>query len=312
MNYIILLLEFIVLITSIGLFISKSEMVDGSPRIDINWNIALFITVILMIGINIRFICYGAYCFFSCGDESAEVQDAKKAVAIYRRAKAGKSLKAGLFGYENVDLNNLNQDDEETEFLGVSDPTEIKKIAEQNTKTLLQQNIADRQAVSKERVQARVQEHAAALKNRPNAKETAFTPHAIQVGGPLRTQGVVLAKPDEPLKPQMGGVYETKADHPFEAFGFGKLKPKPIPAGEEEGPLTYKKLGVQRPIGEEEGPGLARKKSIVKAKIPAGEEEGPGLARRKSIPGGSSAQRAMEAAMRGEGVGGASEEDEDE
>lgn len=280
MNYIILLLEFIVLIVSIGLFISKSEMTPNGPRIDINWNIALFITVILMIGINIRFICYGAYCFFSCGDESAEVQDAKKAVAIYRRAKAGKSLKAGMFGYENVDLNNLNQDDEETEFLGVNDPQEIKRIAEQNTKTLLQQNIADRQAVSKERVQARVQEHAAALKGRPVQKEAAFTPHAIQVGGqpaqPARgaSRGQVLARPGEQLLPQTqmgtgpGGAHVVKAtDHPFGFLGFGNKQSKQVPPVPQEPPKAP-------------APIVPRERSAPRAPAPLRKDSGSEMARR--------------------------------
>lgn len=235
MNYIILLFEFICLVTSIGLFIAKTDETPTGPQTSISWNVALLIATVVMIIINLRFICRGITCFFTCGDESPDVLAAKEAVAKYRRAKAGKDLSPGIFGYEDVNLNKLNQGDEENTFFGVTDPNEIKEIADRSTKNILAQNLEDRNKVSKQRIQERANEQQARLARRGILPEQQFKPTGGDLpvrGGEAQQGGIrglfkgteykgqVLAKPGEELLPQQqmgqgkGGAYITR-DNPF-------------------------------------------------------------------------------------------------
>lgn len=170
MNYIILVLEFIVLVTSIGLFIAKRDSTDGTWNV--NWTIALLVATILMIGMNISLVCYGMKCFFTCGsgDEmAAGADDAKKAVAIYRNVKQGKKAELGSFsGYRNIDLKHINNDlEEENLFLGAETPEEIQSIAKNATKAILAQRLKNRQVTTAKLVTDKTQELQKNLANRP-------------------------------------------------------------------------------------------------------------------------------------------------
>lgn len=172
MNYIFLVLEFIVLVTAIGLFIDKSK--DTDKDWNINWGIALLIATLLMIIINFRFVCYGAWCFFSCGqDNNPASEAAKKAVAAYRRVKEGKTAKGGFFEGGSVDLNKLDKDlEEQNLFLGVEDPEQVKAVAERATKDLLAQNLRDKQAFAKRTIDERTNENRKNLADRPGLLAT--------------------------------------------------------------------------------------------------------------------------------------------
>lgn len=169
MNYIILVLEFIVLVTSIGLFIAKKEAGDDGSW-NINWTIALLIATILMIGMNISTVCYGMKCFFTCGGgDEPGADDAKKAVAIYRNVKQGKKAELGTFsGYKNVDLKHINNDlEEENLFLGAETPEEIQTLAKNATKAILAQRLKERQTTTAKLVGDKTQELQRNLANRP-------------------------------------------------------------------------------------------------------------------------------------------------
>jgi len=172
MNIIISILEFIVLVTSIGMFFSKRDSTDGEWNT--NWGIAILVATLLMIAMNIKFVCSGIYCFFTCAvDNTPGAESAKKAVAIYRRVKEGKKAELGFGGYGNVDLKHLNQDlEEENLFLGAETPEEIESIAKRATKTVLAQNLKDRQEATRKIVQERVDEFGKVVANRPKDQRT--------------------------------------------------------------------------------------------------------------------------------------------
>lgn len=169
MNIIISILEFIVLVTSIGLFFAKREKTSPDGEWNTNWGVAILVATILMIGMNIKFICSGIYCFFTCAvDDTPGSESAKRAVAIYRRVKEGKKAELGMFGYGNVDLKHLNQDlEEERLFLGAETPEEIETIAKRATKTELDQRLRDRQEATKQLVGERTGEYQKVVAGRP-------------------------------------------------------------------------------------------------------------------------------------------------
>lgn len=178
MNIIISILEFIVLVTSIGLFFAKKDSTDGEWNT--NWGIAVIIAAILMIGMNIKFVCSGIYCFFTCAvDDAPGSESAKKAVAIYRRVKEGKKAELGWGGYGSVDLKHLNRDlEEENLFLGAETPEEIETIAKRATKTILAQNLKDRQEATTKLVGARAGEYEKVVAGRPKEQRIPTGPSA--------------------------------------------------------------------------------------------------------------------------------------
>lgn len=220
MNYIILLLEFIVLTISIGLFIAKRVDTPGGPSYDINWNIALIISAILLLAANAALVCRGVICFFTCGDESVQVTEAKNAVARYRRVKAGQSAKPGLFGYGSVDLNHLEDDpDEANLFVGIDDPVEIKNIADAATKSWQKNRAAQRSNLIQQRTNARVGEQDTNLARRNLFAEGATRP--------------VVTGPTQPTQPQLG--YAARLENALkqgdafsrDLFHATQAKPKP-------------------------------------------------------------------------------------
>lgn len=151
MNIIIAILEFMVLFMSIVLFtVEKTN--DGKNSWQ--WTLALVITVILMILMNIGTICRGLnWCIGPCGTAvSPDVEAAKEAVAAYRRVKAGGDPKAGLFDFSSVDLNKLNKDSEEKLIFRNLKPAQVAQVANTQVDKLLRNRIQKENEAGQEQI----------------------------------------------------------------------------------------------------------------------------------------------------------------
>ena len=140
MNVIIAMMEFVVLVLSIGLL--SAEINDTTGEWHLNWKLPLLGAAFFMIALNASFICTGItnflHCKWSCGDKSPEITEAEEAVAAYRRVKKGLDEKPGFFERgESVDIKHLDQDSAEKLLFRNLKPKDIAKQANAKVNEML-------------------------------------------------------------------------------------------------------------------------------------------------------------------------------
>lgn len=182
------------LFTAIVLFTAEKTN-DGSHYI--YWNLALVISVILMILMNIGTICRGlSWCILPCGNASPDVEAAKEAVAAYRRVKAGGDPKAGLFDFSSVDLNNLTKDSEEKLIFRNLKPAQIAQVANGKVDKLLRDRIQKENEAGQEQIRdnlALAKQQQQGLLPTPVVRPPPANPSPL--AAQLKAQGKNLAPP---------------------------------------------------------------------------------------------------------------------